>query len=273
MKSQDAFVRLADMVQIVDAINTAFETVHSQGARIELLLEKLLELLDRRCLIKCVKLERLPPKPIPVQSDCYHLLDAEREIDGDLLERYLSQEAIDVGFAFSRRLIFKVSERPRFPHSVIGSRALGEQWSESELFQTFVQPMGYVDMLSAGWAATPNFGVGLSILRGKEDPPFSERDQVLVELTLRAVAPHLNIGLFDDNHRLYNRPMTPRQREVLSFILSGYSEAEIAIKLERSPNTIHRFVQQLYEIYDVHSKGELMALFVDQTVLDLISTN
>jgi DNA-binding CsgD family transcriptional regulator len=53
-----------------------------------------------------------------------------------------------------------------------------------------------------------------------------------------------------------------RMDEVLGRILLGDSEKEIGRVLGISTNTVHGYVTALYRKHGVHSRGELMSLFV-----------
>ncbi len=63
------------------------------------------------------------------------------------------------------------------------------------------------------------------------------------------------------------RDLSTRQREILGHILDGLAERDIAKALHRSVHTVHTHVRQIYSAFDVSSRGELMALFVDKAVL------
>jgi DNA-binding CsgD family transcriptional regulator len=56
--------------------------------------------------------------------------------------------------------------------------------------------------------------------------------------------------------------LSPRMRQTLDRLLAGDSEKQIAIKLAVSPHTVHVYVKALYRGFDVNSRGELLARFV-----------
>jgi DNA-binding NarL/FixJ family response regulator len=56
--------------------------------------------------------------------------------------------------------------------------------------------------------------------------------------------------------------LTPRTREILSCLLGGDSEKQIAGKLGISAHTVHTYVKQLHKTLGVNSRGELLARFV-----------
>lgn len=60
------------------------------------------------------------------------------------------------------------------------------------------------------------------------------------------------------------RKLTPMQREVLGFALSGLPEDLIAVRLDRSKHTIHNHLRDLYRVFNVAGRSELQALSLQQ---------
>jgi DNA-binding CsgD family transcriptional regulator len=56
--------------------------------------------------------------------------------------------------------------------------------------------------------------------------------------------------------------LSPRMRQTLERLLAGDSEKQIAAKLEVSPHTVHVYVKSLYHEFEVCSRSELLARFV-----------
>lgn len=57
-------------------------------------------------------------------------------------------------------------------------------------------------------------------------------------------------------------PVGPRRRQVLASLLEGLSEKEIAARLQISRHTIHHHLKRLHKSYNVHSRSELVQLWV-----------
>jgi DNA-binding CsgD family transcriptional regulator len=55
--------------------------------------------------------------------------------------------------------------------------------------------------------------------------------------------------------------LPPRQRQVLSLLIKGYGEKEIARALALSQSTIHDYVKAIYLHYGVSSRAELLSTF------------
>jgi DNA-binding CsgD family transcriptional regulator len=56
--------------------------------------------------------------------------------------------------------------------------------------------------------------------------------------------------------------LAPRHRAMLELLLTGQSEKEIAVALQVSPRTAHKYVEQIYRAFEVSSRAELMARFI-----------
>jgi len=91
--------------------------------------------------------------------------------------------------------------------------------------------------------------------------PFSTRAGQLVEIVMR------NIGWI---HRAGGEisagrtaiSLTPREREVLLFLLRGDSQKMIASKLGISHHTVGDYLKQLHRHFNVSSRGELLGRFI-----------
>ncbi len=66
---------------------------------------------------------------------------------------------------------------------------------------------------------------------------------------------------------LEGRELSDRQRDVLVLLLRGHSEKEAARDLGVSTHTVHTHVKRLYGEFNVSSRGELLALFIDRRIL------
>jgi DNA-binding CsgD family transcriptional regulator len=62
------------------------------------------------------------------------------------------------------------------------------------------------------------------------------------------------------------RMLTFSQQQVLRMLLQGLSEKQVAAELSISRQTVHTHVKDIYRVLQVHSRAELLALFISQTV-------
>jgi len=56
-----------------------------------------------------------------------------------------------------------------------------------------------------------------------------------------------------------DRSLSPAQKRVLKLLADGLAEKEIAAQLHLSPHTVHNHVRAIYQIFEVHSRPELLA--------------
>lgn len=62
------------------------------------------------------------------------------------------------------------------------------------------------------------------------------------------------------------RPLAPRVQQTLTLLLQGEGEKQIARILNLSKHTVHVYVKSLYKAFDVCTRSELMARFVNASV-------
>jgi pSer/pThr/pTyr-binding forkhead associated (FHA) protein len=65
-------------------------------------------------------------------------------------------------------------------------------------------------------------------------------------------------------HDLARSKLSKAQYRVLLLLLEGLREKQVARRLNVSPTTVHNHVQAIYGILQVHSRPELLALFLKQ---------
>jgi pSer/pThr/pTyr-binding forkhead associated (FHA) protein len=58
--------------------------------------------------------------------------------------------------------------------------------------------------------------------------------------------------------------LSPAQRSVVRHLLDGLSEKETAERLLISPHTVHNHVRDIYAVFGVHSRAELLALLLKE---------
>ncbi|MDP3928800.1 MAG: response regulator transcription factor [Bacteroidota bacterium] len=64
----------------------------------------------------------------------------------------------------------------------------------------------------------------------------------------------------------YDYHLTPKEQEVLSFLIEGYEYKEIAQKMMTSPNTVRNHIANIYKKLHVTSKAQAIRLFTKNNV-------
>ena len=178
------------------------------------------------------------------------------------------QAAADAGAGMWQQLRGQVLRRQGKPTVVIYS----EDSDASGWFERFraeqLRPKGWEDMLAALWLLRQDHAVQFLVLRRPEHRPFCDADRELMGLMVCAVAPLIDREMFRRTEVDVAGDLSNRQRDVLHLLLRGLSEKEAARELHRSAETVHNHVRAIYQRLNVSSRGELMARFIDQRVLE-----
>jgi DNA-binding CsgD family transcriptional regulator len=56
--------------------------------------------------------------------------------------------------------------------------------------------------------------------------------------------------------------LSPRERQVMMFLIDGNSRKEIAAKMGLSPHTLTDYLKEIYRKFEVRSRAELLAKFI-----------
>ena len=107
----------------------------------------------------------------------------------------------------------------------------------------------------------PRRAEGMVIDRPHGAPPFGDREVALLKLIHDEIAPLIGVKLATEEH-LCRDGLSRRLRQVLSLLLDGKSEKEVARILDLGARTVHDYVTMLYEHFRVSSRAELLAYFI-----------
>jgi DNA-binding CsgD family transcriptional regulator len=182
----------------------------------------------------------------------------DRPEQQQIMQEYLRDEAqlADPAFHGLRRVAKpNITVRPARLVSARSFRsgesyALRTQSLEVEDF-IFSQRLAQSGTVSFGFS--PNRAVG--------DRAFSSGDVRLLGLLHDELARLVGAILADHRDGPLVR-LTPRLRQTLEALLEGDSEKQIALRLQLSRHTIHEYVVELYRRFGVHSRAELLAIYV-----------
>ncbi len=137
---------------------------------------------------------------------------------------------------------------------------VGMSWAAQEAGRQWAS-IGVVELL-VGVATIasrrPGRVVVVEVGRAGAGRAFEDADSATLSGVLRAVA-HRAQKAFGAEPISANRMLTPREQEVLSRLALGESVKEIAIRLDRSPHTVHDHVKALHRKLQASSRGALIA--------------
>jgi DNA-binding CsgD family transcriptional regulator len=103
-------------------------------------------------------------------------------------------------------------------------------------------------------------GIGLHRRPGRE--PFTDRERRMAHIVSSEVRWLHLASLPGQDERETLPTLRPRLRRVLMLLVQGMVRKEIAMQLGISPNTVHGYMKEIYELFGVSSHAELMSRFL-----------
>lgn len=266
MPTSQSILPIGATEALLDAINRAVELEGDNQARIAFLLQALQRLMrrDSRCALWLLEDLGRDPAPSVLTRIIVYPTNSTEPVSS--IED--AQRAFDEAAPVTRHMLREVLATLRTPSTRILSEVSEPGWLRDVLVRQHLAAIGTVDGVISMWSSSRDHAVFLIVHRRASDPPFTREDAALVSLMLRSIAPFADRELARRAERSAHADLSQREREVLLMLLAGDSEKQIAAALHRSVNTVHTFVKQIYRRFSVSSRGELMAQFVDRTVLE-----
>lgn len=171
---------------------------------------------------------------------------ASQGVDFDLVAARLRGQFRGAGHVVARRR-----------RDLLGDRA----WYNSPFFSDSRRRWGVDDCIySLQGLGQASFGLGLN--RSFGSTPFSDADCSLIEIFNVAIAEAARDSLLPraaTARELRRDSLPPRARQILDGLLRGETDKNIAEQLGISPNTVHHYCKLVFRIFDVESRGELIA--------------
>jgi DNA-binding CsgD family transcriptional regulator len=126
------------------------------------------------------------------------------------------------------------------------------EWYGSSFFAEHIQPEGYDDLVTTiEKGQVRGRVIAVTLGRATDDRPFSEGERDVVLLFHHACARLLMPSPEDE--------LTPRAQATLALLRSSASDKEIAAKLGISHHTVHQYVKEIFRVFGVQSRAELVA--------------
>ncbi len=156
-----------------------------------------------------------------------------------------------------------------------------DDFFESEYHRLFYSQIGLSDTIDLLWRIDEDTALLYFVERGARNPAFQTADVAALRLLLpcvvsassrhheltRSAAPpevdtltHRKVQSTIDNFA--RSLLTQREREVLFYMLSGYSSALTAERLQASEGTIKIHRKNIHRKLDIGSQAELFSLFI-----------
>ena len=277
---------LHEAAQVVDALNEAVALEGDAHHKATHLLNRLSEMLGGDPDLQLLLYNETSISPAPSVIERVMVGPTFTRIEPRALCEV--QDLVDECQPILRVVIPDALSNPRTPATLNIGRDIPDQAWFARCREKFLIRHGWVDFVLGTWAASKDRLVMLVLAQRADQPAWGVEAENLVSLMLRAVAPIVDAEMFDSLDSdptdptdptagpsapalLSGRTLSARQEDVLHLLLRGLSEKEVARELGVSTHTVHTHVKRLYGEFDVSSRGELLALFVDRRVLKLLS--
>lgn len=139
---------------------------------------------------------------------------------------------------------------------------VSEAFFATEHYRAFYQERGISDTLFVVAPVNEDSEVYVALHRLGDAPAFTRADLEVAEFALRSLVWYFRQVLLSFGVLVAGEPLTPTERKILSCLLTGMSEKEIADELNQRQNTTHQYVVTLYRKFNVRSRAALTALWL-----------
>ena len=148
------------------------------------------------------------------------------------------------------------------------SLASDQEWERFSGYQQYRRPARCDEFaISLRLApASSRSGIKLSLFgidRAPGERPATDRERQILSLLHTELKSRIGTVLATEAH-FSRQHLSPREHQTLDALLQGDSEKQIAASFSLSTATVHQYVTRLYRHFDVNSRGELMAYFVQR---------
>ena len=132
------------------------------------------------------------------------------------------------------------------------------EWYRASTFTEYLRPARLDHSLTSIYQRPRGDAVScFRIHRAFGERDFSDRERALAaffhdELG-RLIGRSLTSAIESES-----KPLSPRLRETLAYLLEGDSEKQVALRMGISRATAHQYVTALYRRFDAHSRAELL---------------
>lgn len=165
------------------------------------------------------------------------------------------RESFDRYFSEHPLVRFHSSHLDGGAHRVSDSLATS-QFRRSALFNEYYRRIGIDHVVAVPMFVDQRLLVSFVLNRKKRD--FSDRECALLNLVRRPLASlYRNLLAFErrrDDGAFDELPVTPREREVLTWVAAGKTDRQIADILGMSPRTTQKHLQRIYEKLGVETR-------------------
>jgi DNA-binding CsgD family transcriptional regulator len=136
-----------------------------------------------------------------------------------------------------------------------------DEFSRSDHYRLHYTELGITDRV---WVTFPlnDDAESLFLLDRNRAPHFSKKDIATATTLLRGIRGFHRQLLLSKGLTIADAPLSPTARRIVSKLLTGMSEKEIAASMGQSVNTTHKYIKAIYGQFGVQSRAALMSLWL-----------
>lgn len=136
------------------------------------------------------------------------------------------------------------------------------KYLETEFYQDFMKKHGYYHEMGVYLFQDNLLKACIGIVRTKDEPPFSQKDVTYFKYLL----PPLSKCLIKESKNDFNQiclhyGITKKEKEIIQFVMKGYTNREIAKLFYVSENTIKKHMQNIFQKMEVNNRTSLCSMF------------
>ena len=192
-----------------------------------------------------------------------------------------AREAVYIDGPYVLDPVYQLFQRGQADGAYPMSSYVPDDFHDSEFYECFFRNTRLVDTIDVLWRIDARSSMALCLGREEGTPPFAEAELALVRhvlpLVFAAMRRHHDIALpapHDEDDRLVHRKvestmanfgaslLTRREREVVFYMLSGYSSEQTAERLNTAEGTIRNQRKSIHRKLETSSQAELFSLFI-----------
>lgn len=202
-------------------------------------------------------------------------------IQADAALRRGAREAVYIDGPYVLDPVYQMFQRGQADGVYAMTNYVPDDFYESEFYQCFFRNTRLVDTIDVLWRIDARSSMALCLGREEGTPPFAEAELALVRhvlpLLFAAMRRHDEIAApaaHDEDDSLVHRKvestmanfgsslLTKREREVVFYMLSGYSSEQTAERLHTAEGTIRNQRKSIHRKLETGSQAELFSLFI-----------
>jgi DNA-binding CsgD family transcriptional regulator len=202
-------------------------------------------------------------------------------VQADAARRRGAREAVYIDGPYVLDPVYQMFLRGQADGAYPMSTYVPDDFYESEFYRCFFRNTRLVDTIDVLWRIDAGSSMALCLGREEGTPPFAEPELALVRhvlpLLFAAMRRHHEIAApathDEDDHLVHRKVestmvnfgsslLTKREREVVFYMLSGYSSEQTAERLNTAEGTIRNQRKSIHRKLETSSQAELFSLFI-----------